>query len=77
MADAGDLKSPARNGRVGSTPTSASISQKKHPVGLLEEFLCFWGQFRLRESLVIIFEALIYDAGIMLIFIGVFSKKGL
>ncbi len=24
MADAGDLKSPARNGRVGSTPTSAT-----------------------------------------------------
>ena len=24
MADAGDLKSPVRNGRVGSTPTSAS-----------------------------------------------------
>jgi hypothetical protein len=25
MADAGDLKSPVRNGRVGSTPTSATI----------------------------------------------------
>ena len=25
MADAGDLKSPARNGRVGSTPTSAIL----------------------------------------------------
>ena len=25
MADAGDLKSPARNGRVGSNPTSANI----------------------------------------------------
>ena len=24
MADAGDLKSPVRNGRVGSTPTSAT-----------------------------------------------------
>ena len=29
MADAGDLKSPARNGRVGSTPTSAIVSVKK------------------------------------------------
>ncbi len=25
MADAGDLKSPARYGRVGSTPTSATV----------------------------------------------------
>ena len=25
MADAGDLKSPARNGRVGSNPTSAIV----------------------------------------------------
>ena len=29
MADAGDLKSPARNGRVGSTPTSAIVRVKK------------------------------------------------
>ena len=32
MADAGDLKSPARNGRVGSTPASANVfyTQEMH-----------------------------------------------
>ncbi len=29
MADAGDLKSPARNGRVGSNPTSAITEDRK------------------------------------------------
>lgn len=29
MADAGDLKSPARNGRVGSNPTSAIIEDRE------------------------------------------------
>ena len=29
MADAGDLKSPARNGRVGSNPTSAIIRRAR------------------------------------------------
>ena len=30
MADAGDLKSPARNGRVGSNPTSAITDKAKN-----------------------------------------------
>ncbi len=29
MADAGDLKSPARNGRVGSNPTSAITEDRR------------------------------------------------
>ena len=32
MADAGDLKSPARNGRVGSNPTSA-ITEDRSTIG--------------------------------------------
>ena len=41
MADAGDLKSPVRKGRVGSTPTSANTSQK----GIFQDSWCIFVKF--------------------------------
>ncbi len=41
MADAGDLKSPVRNGRVGSNPTSAIIKILKNSMNHNDSILSY------------------------------------